>query len=50
VLVESRNGLQTRGRTWREAPEVDAARAVRVGDVVRAKVTAIDGLDLIAEV
>ena len=56
VLVESRDGLQTRGRTWREAPEVDAevrlrkARAVRVGDVVRAKVTSTDGLDLVAEV
>lgn len=56
VLVESRNGLQVRGRTWREAPEVDAevrlrkARATRVGDVVRARVNAIDGLDLVAEV
>ncbi len=56
VLIESRDGLQTRGRTWREAPEVDAevrlrkARAVRVGDVIRAKVTAVDGLDLIAEI
>jgi MiaB/RimO family radical SAM methylthiotransferase len=55
VLVESRDGLQVRGRTWREAPEVDAevrlrkARATRIGDVVRAKVTSIDGLDLIAE-
>jgi ribosomal protein S12 methylthiotransferase RimO len=55
VLAESRDGLQTRGRTWREAPEVDAevrlrrARAVRVGDVVRARVTGVDGLDLIAE-
>ena len=54
VLVESRDGLQVRGRTWREAPEVDAevrlrnARATRVGDVVRAKVTSVDGLDLIA--
>jgi ribosomal protein S12 methylthiotransferase RimO len=56
VLVESRDGLQTRGRTWREAPEVDAevrlrkARSVRVGDVVRARVVSTDGLDLIAEV
>jgi ribosomal protein S12 methylthiotransferase len=55
VLVESRDGLQIRGRTWREAPEVDAevrlrrARGARVGDVVSAKVTATDGLDLIAE-
>lgn len=56
VLVESRDGLQIRGRTWREAPEVDGevrlrkARAVRVGDVVHARVTATDGLDLVAEV
>jgi MiaB/RimO family radical SAM methylthiotransferase len=56
VLVESRHGLQVRGRTWREAPEVDAevrlrkARAARVGDVVAARVTAVDGLDLVAEV
>ncbi len=55
VLVESRDGLQIRGRTWREAPEVDAevrlrnARAVRMGDLVRARVTAVDGLDLIAQ-
>lgn len=55
VLVESRDGLITRGRTWREAPEVDAevklrkARGSRVGDVVRARVASIDGLDLVAE-
>jgi tRNA A37 methylthiotransferase MiaB len=55
VLVESRNGLQTRGRTWREAPEVDAevrlrrSRGARVGDLVAAKVVSVDGLDLIAE-
>jgi tRNA A37 methylthiotransferase MiaB len=55
VLVESRDGLQIRGRTWREAPEVDAevrlrnARAVRMGDVVRARVLSVDGLDLIAQ-
>jgi ribosomal protein S12 methylthiotransferase len=55
VLVESRNGLQTRGRTWREAPEVDAevrlrkVRGARVGDLVTAKVVGVDGLDLIAE-
>jgi tRNA A37 methylthiotransferase MiaB len=54
VLVESRDGLQVRGRTWREAPEVDAevrlrkARAVRVGDLVKARVVRTDGLDLIA--
>jgi ribosomal protein S12 methylthiotransferase RimO len=56
VLVESRDGLQVRGRTWREAPEVDAevrlrkARSVRVGDLVKARVVRTDGLDLIAEV
>jgi ribosomal protein S12 methylthiotransferase len=56
VLVESRNGTAVHGRTWREAPEVDAevtvtgARSARVGDVVRARVTALDGLDLVAEV
>lgn len=55
VLVESRDGLQIRGRTWREAPEVDAevrlrnARGTRVGDLVSARVTSVDGLDLIAE-
>ena len=56
VLVELRQGLRVRGRTWREAPEVDAevslraARGVRVGDVVRARVSARDGLDLVARV
>lgn len=56
VLVESREGLFVSGRTWREAPEVDAevklrrARAVRVGDVARARVIRTDGLDLVAEV
>jgi ribosomal protein S12 methylthiotransferase len=55
VLIEDRDGVNLTGRTWREAPEVDAevtvsgARAVRVGDVVRARVTATDGLDLVAE-
>jgi ribosomal protein S12 methylthiotransferase len=54
VLVESRDGLHVRGRTWREAPEVDAevrlrgARGTRVGDVVQANVFAVDGLDLVA--
>ncbi|MGH2759084.1 MAG: 30S ribosomal protein S12 methylthiotransferase RimO [Actinomycetota bacterium] len=54
VLIESRDGLQVRGRTWREAPEVDAevrlrgARGTRVGDVVRATVFAVDDLDLLA--
>ena len=56
VLVEDRNGIAVRGRTWREAPEVDAevvvsgAKAVRIGDVVTARVTATDGLDLVAAV
>jgi ribosomal protein S12 methylthiotransferase len=55
VLVESRNGTAVNGRTWREAPEVDAevsvtgARAARVGDVVHARVTGVDGLDLVAQ-
>jgi tRNA A37 methylthiotransferase MiaB len=55
VLIEDRDGVNVTGRTWREAPEVDGevmvsgARAVRVGDIVRAHVTATDGLDLIAE-
>lgn len=53
VLVEEREGLVARGRTWREAPEVDAtvavrgARAARVGDLVRARVSGTDGLDLV---
>jgi ribosomal protein S12 methylthiotransferase len=56
VLIEDRDGVKVTGRTWREAPEVDAevtvsgARGVRVGDVLRARVTATDGLDLVAEV
>jgi ribosomal protein S12 methylthiotransferase len=56
VLVEERSGVRLRGRTWREAPEVDAqvvvrgVRGARVGDVVRARVVATDGLDLLAGV
>ena len=56
VLVESRDGVLLRGRTWREAPEVDAqvvvrgARSARVGDVVTARVVGTDGLDLTAKV
>jgi tRNA A37 methylthiotransferase MiaB len=56
VLVERREGTKLVGRTWREAPEVDAevtvigARSARVGDVVRARVAAMDGLDLVARV
>jgi ribosomal protein S12 methylthiotransferase len=55
VLIESREGVNLRGRTWREAPEVDAevsvtgVRGARVGDVVAALVTGTDGLDLVAE-
>ena len=55
VLVERRVGVETRGRTWREAPEVDAqvivrgARGVRTGDVIEAEVTGVDGLDLRAQ-
>jgi len=54
VLIESRDGLNLRGRTWREAPEVDAevivsgVRGARAGDVVTARVTGTDGLDLVA--
>ena len=54
VLVEHRNGTSVVGRTWREAPEVDAqvtvrgAPGTRVGDVIDATVTGIDGLDLLA--
>jgi ribosomal protein S12 methylthiotransferase len=55
VMVESRDGASLRGRTWREAPEVDAevvvtgVRGARVGDVVHARVSSIDGLDLVCE-
>jgi ribosomal protein S12 methylthiotransferase len=54
VLVESRDGTSVAGRTWREAPEVDglvtvrSARGARVGDLVRARVTGTDSLDLVA--
>jgi MiaB/RimO family radical SAM methylthiotransferase len=54
VMVEEREGIEIRGRTWREAPEVDAAvildglRGARVGDMVTATVTGTDGLDLVA--
>jgi MiaB/RimO family radical SAM methylthiotransferase len=56
VLVESREVFELHGRTWREAPEVDAqvivesARGARIGDVVTARVTGTDGLDLLATV
>ncbi len=55
VLIEGRDGSNVTGRTWREAPEVDAevvvsgARAVRVGDTLRARVVTTEGLDLVAE-
>ncbi|HVL81806.1 MAG TPA: 30S ribosomal protein S12 methylthiotransferase RimO [Actinomycetota bacterium] len=54
VLVESRGGGVVEGRTWREAPEVDAgvhivgARGARVGEMVEVEVTGADGLDLVA--
>jgi ribosomal protein S12 methylthiotransferase RimO len=55
VLVEARRRTAVAGRTWREAPEVDGqvivqgARSTRVGEVVRARVVATDGLDAVAE-
>lgn len=55
VLVEERHGRGVTGRSWREAPEVDGtvtlrgARGARVGDLVRARVTAQDGVDLFAK-
>jgi ribosomal protein S12 methylthiotransferase len=54
VLVEELDGVAVRGRTWREAPEVDAevsvsgVRGARVGELVKARVTGVDGLDLVA--
>jgi ribosomal protein S12 methylthiotransferase RimO len=55
VLVESvEDGVAT-GRAEHQAPEVDGETTVhgaelRVGDIVRAKVTASEGVDLVAEV
>src|SRR5690606_11170298 len=54
VLVESASGGVAEGRAAHQAPEVDGAttlqgaRGVRVGDLVRARVTAAEGVDLIA--
>jgi ribosomal protein S12 methylthiotransferase len=54
VLVESRRGTAVIGRSWREAPDVDAtilvrgAAGARVGDMIAARVERTDGLDLVA--
>ncbi|MGH3648031.1 MAG: 30S ribosomal protein S12 methylthiotransferase RimO [Micromonosporaceae bacterium] len=56
VLVESDTDGVVEGRAAHQAPEVDgtttlgAARALQVGDLVRARVVASDGVDLEAEV
>jgi MiaB/RimO family radical SAM methylthiotransferase len=60
VLVESvstsGSGLLVDGRAEHQAPEVDgsttatSARPVRVGDLVRVRVTGSDGVDLVGEV
>jgi tRNA A37 methylthiotransferase MiaB len=56
VLVESVDGGSAEGRTAGQAPEVDglttfanAGPGVRVGDVVRARVVASSGVDLVAK-
>ena len=54
VLVESVDGDRVEGRAAHQGPEVDGTTAVRgararVGDVLRARVTATDGADLVAE-
>jgi MiaB/RimO family radical SAM methylthiotransferase len=54
VLVESVDGDGVEGRAAHQGPEVDGTTAVRgararVGDVLRARVTATDGADLVAE-
>jgi ribosomal protein S12 methylthiotransferase RimO len=54
VLVESVDGDGVEGRAAHQAPEVDGSTTlvgdltVRVGDLVRARVTATDGADLVA--
>ncbi|MGH3735775.1 MAG: 30S ribosomal protein S12 methylthiotransferase RimO [Micromonosporaceae bacterium] len=56
VLVESETDGVIEGRAAHQAPEVDGsttlvgARALQVGDLVRARVTGSDGVDLEAEV
>ena len=55
VLVESLDDGVAEGRAEHQAPEVDGTTTVRgaaaaaVGDVVRARVVATDGVDLVAE-
>jgi ribosomal protein S12 methylthiotransferase RimO len=54
VLVESVDGDGVEGRAAHQGPEVDGTTTVRgararVGDVLRARVTATDGADLVAE-
>jgi ribosomal protein S12 methylthiotransferase len=54
VLVESVSGDSVEGRAEHQAPEVDGtttlagAAGARVGDIVRARVVATDGVDLVA--
>jgi ribosomal protein S12 methylthiotransferase RimO len=54
VLVESVDGDGVEGRAAHQGPEVDGTTTVRgararVGDVLRARVTATDGADLVAD-
>jgi ribosomal protein S12 methylthiotransferase len=55
VLVEAAEGGMVEGRAEHQAPEVDGSTTVtggtglRPGDLVRAKVVATDGVDLIAD-
>jgi ribosomal protein S12 methylthiotransferase len=54
VLVESVDGDRSEGRAAHQGPEVDGTTTVRgararVGDVLRARVTATDGADLVAD-
>lgn len=54
VLVESVEDGETAGRAAHQGPEVDgttylADSSARVGDIVRARVVATDGVDLVAE-
>jgi tRNA A37 methylthiotransferase MiaB len=55
VLIESVDGDVAEGRSAHQAPEVDGGTTVRgtglrVGDIVRARVVASDGADLVADV
>jgi tRNA A37 methylthiotransferase MiaB len=54
VLVESVDGGGVEGRAAHQGPEVDGTTTVRgaagrVGDLLRARVTATDGADLVAD-